>query len=58
MSEPGTGRVINSVPSQVAGEKNLIEGEIRGKRGKFSLASGEEGNNREKAREVYCPQDY
>jgi len=24
----------------VAGEKNLIEGEIRRKRGKFSLASG------------------
>jgi len=41
----------------VAGEKNLIEGEIRGKRGKFSLASGEESNNREKAREVYCPED-
>jgi len=42
----------------VAGEKILIEGEIRRKRGKFSLASGEEGNNREKAREGYCPQDY
>jgi len=28
-------------------------------RGKFALASGEEANNREKARrEVYCPQDY
>jgi len=39
-------------------KKNLIEGEIRRKRGKFSLASGEEANNREKAREVYCPQDY
>jgi len=34
---------------------------IEGKRGKFALASGEAGeeaNNREKAREVYCPQDY
>jgi len=30
----------------------------RGKRGRFALASGEEANNREKAREVYCPQDY
>jgi len=39
-------------------EKTLIEGEIGGKRGKFSLASGEEANIREKAREVYCPQDY
>jgi len=27
-------------------------------KGKFALASGEEANNREKAREVYCPQDY
>jgi len=30
---------------------------LRGKR-KFVLVSGEEANNREKAREVYCPQDY
>jgi len=29
-----------------------------GKGGKFALATGEETNNREKAREVYCPQDY
>jgi len=29
-----------------------------GKGGKFALATGEEANNREKAREVYCPQDY
>jgi len=35
-----------------------IEGEIRRKRGKFFIASREEGNNRERAREVYCPQDY
>jgi len=28
------------------------------KGGKFALASGEEANNRDKAREVYCPQDY
>jgi len=35
-------------------KKILIEGE----RGEFTLASGEEANNREKAREVYCPQDY
>jgi len=41
-------------------EKILTEGEIGGQRGKFALAlaSGEEANNREKAREVYCPQDY
>jgi len=39
--------------SQVAGEKNLIEGEILGKRRMFALASGEEANNREKAHEVY-----
>jgi len=38
----------------VAGEKDLIEWE----KGMFALASGEEANNREKAREVYCPQDY
>jgi len=25
---------------------------------KFALASGEEANNTEIAREVYCPQDY
>jgi len=42
----------------VAGEKNLIEGEIRGKWGMFALASGEEANNREKAREVCGPQHY
>jgi len=30
-----------------------------GEKGEFALASGEEANNiREKAREVYCPQDY
>jgi len=28
-----------------------------GKGGKFALASGKEANIREKAREVYCPQD-
>jgi len=39
-------------------EKNLVEGETGGKRGKFALASGEEANNREKVREVCCPQDY
>jgi len=39
-------------------KKILIEGDVGGKRGKFVLASGEEANNREKAREVYCPQDY
>jgi len=38
-------------------KKILIEGGIGGKGGKFALASGEEANNREKAREVYCPQD-
>jgi len=38
--------------------KILIEGEIGGRRGKFALASWEEANNKEKAREVYCPQDY
>jgi len=32
--------------------------EKSGARGKFALASGEEANNREKARDVYCPQDY
>jgi len=32
-------------------EKNCHRG---GKGGKFALASGEEANNREKAREVYC----
>jgi len=31
---------------------------IGGNRGKFALASGEEANNRERAGEVYCPQDY
>jgi len=39
-------------------KKIVIEGEIGGKRGMFALASGEEANNREKAREGYCPQDY
>jgi len=39
-------------------KKHLIEGEIGGKGRYFTLASGEEANNREKAREVYCPQDY
>jgi len=39
-------------------KKILIEGEIGGKGGKFALASGAEANNREKNREVYCPQDY
>jgi len=34
------------------------QGEVGGKGGTFALASGEEANNREKAREVYCPQDY
>jgi len=29
-----------------------------GEKGEFALASGEEAYNREKAREVYCPQDY
>jgi len=38
-------------------EKKFIEVEIGRKRGKFAIASGEEAN-REKAREVYCPQDY
>jgi len=36
----------------------LIEGEIAVKEGKCALAPGEEVNNREKARGVYCPQDY
>jgi len=37
----------------------LIEGEIEeGGNGEVCpIASGEEANNREKAREVYCPQD-
>jgi len=34
-------------------KKILIEGEIEGERGKFALASGEEANNREKARGDY-----
>jgi len=38
--------------------KNLIQGEIEGKGGKVCPSLGEEANNREKAREVYCPQDY
>jgi len=33
-------------------KKNVIEGE------NGEVASGEEANNREKAREVFCPQDY
>jgi len=32
--------------------------EKTGEKGKFALASGEDAHNREKAREVYCPQDY
>jgi len=36
----------------------FIEGGKGGKRRKFALVSGEEANNREKAHEVYCPQDY
>jgi len=39
-------------------KKSLIEGEIGEKRGKFALVSGKEANIREKARLVYCPQDY
>jgi len=39
-------------------KKIVIEGEIEGKGGKFALASREEAKKREKAREVYCPQDY
>jgi len=39
-------------------EKISHRGGNWGERGKFALASGEEANNREKAREVYCPQDY
>jgi len=39
-------------------KKFLIKGEVGGKGRKFALASGEESNNREEAREVYCPQDY
>jgi len=31
---------------------------IGGERGEFALASGEEANIWEKAREDYCPQDY
>jgi len=44
--------------SQVAVKKILTEGEKGGKWGKFALASGEDANIREKARKVYCPQDY
>jgi len=36
----------------------LIGVKIREEKGEVCLASGEEANNREKAREVYCPQDY
>jgi len=40
-------------------EKNSHqEGSWGEKGGSFPLASGEGANNREKAREVYCPQDY
>jgi len=39
----------------VAGEKISSRGNFGEK---FALASGEEANNREKAREVFCPQDY
>jgi len=39
-------------------EKNSHQGGNWGERGKFALTSGKEANNREKAREVYCPQDY
>jgi len=35
-----------------------LRGKLGGKGRKFALASGEEANNREKAHEVYCPQDY
>jgi len=38
--------------------KKISSREKLGERGKFALASGEEANNREKAGEVYCPQDY
>jgi len=37
-------------------KKILIEGQVGGEGGK--LASGEKANNRKKAHEVYCPQDY
>jgi len=37
--------------------KIALRGKL-GERGKFAPASGEEANNRKKAREVYCPQDY
>jgi len=36
----------------------LDRGKIRGKRGEVFPSLREEANNREKAREVYCPQDY
>jgi len=39
-------------------EKISHRGRNLGNRGKFALASGEEANNREKAREVYCPKHY
>jgi len=40
-------------------EKKLSSsGKLGGKEGKFAQASGEDDNNREKARKVYCPQDY
>jgi len=42
----------------VAGEKISSRGKFGGKGGSLPLPSGEEANNREKAREVYCPQDY
>jgi len=40
--------------SQVVVKKFSLRGK-RWKMGKFALASGEEANNREKAREGYCP---
>jgi len=39
-------------------EKKIHRGGNLGEKGEFALASGEEANNREKAREVYCPQGY
>jgi len=39
------------------GNKFAGGGELGGKGGTFALASREEANNREEAREVYCPQD-
>jgi len=39
-------------------KKFSSRGKLGVKGGKFALASGEVTNNREKAREVYCPQDF